>query len=223
MKNKLYVYGDSFSTNYSTDGSHVDKEFSWPYLLRDELGLEIVDQGHAGISNQGLLQMIYRNFNPNDAHTVIIGLTFFNRTYDFYKNGGVDILHNTKEQLLEKGIFDYEIDFYTKRLEDEDGYRRYVQQLLEQYLFIFKIMKQLNINFHFWCLDSLQGIHAFDVMKSQYKEHFIPNPNGEDAWFKPYIDKKTEWWQKNSDRHFSKFGHSEFFQYLYGYIQKDLI
>ena len=114
MQNKLYIYGDSFSTNYSTDDSHVDKEFSWPYLLRDKLELEIIDQGHAGISNQGLLQMIYRNFNPKDAHTVIIGLTFFNRTYDFYKNGGVDILHNTKEELLEKGIFEYEIDFYKK-------------------------------------------------------------------------------------------------------------
>lgn len=223
MKNKLYIYGDSFSTNYSTDDSHVEKEFSWPYLLKDKLELEIMDQGHAGISNQGLLQMIYRTFNPNDAHTVIIGLTFFNRTYDFYKNGGVDILHNTHEQLLEKGIFDYEIEFYKKRLDDSEGYERYMQQLLEQYLFFFKILKELKINFHFWCLDSLHGIHAFDTMKTQYKEHFIPNPNGEDAWFKPFIDKKVEWWQKNSDRHFSKFGHSEFFEYLYPYIHKRII
>ena len=81
----------------------------------------------------------------------------------------------------------------------------------------------MNINFNFWCLDSIQGVHAFDTMKNQYKEHFIPNPNGGDAWFKPYIDTKTEWWQKNSDRHFSKFGHSEFFQYLYSYIQKEKI
>lgn len=223
MRNKLYIFGDSFSTNYSTDNSHVGKEFSWPYLLRDKLQLEIVDQGHAGISNQGLLQMLYRQLNPADANTVIIGLTFFNRTYDFYKNGGVDILHHTKGELLEKGVFDYEIDFYTERMNDAVGYKRYLQQLLEQYLFIFKTLKHLNVKFHFWCLDSIQGVHAFDVMKTQYSQHFIPNPNGEDAWFKPYIDKKTEWWQKNSDRHFSKFGHSEFFQYLYGYIQKDLI
>lgn len=223
MKNKLYIFGDSFSTNYSTDGSHVEKEFSWPYLLKDKLELEMVDEGHAGISNQGLLQMIYKRINPSDAKMVIIGLTFFNRTYDFYKHGGVDIMHTSKEQLLKNGVYEYEIEFYTKRLEDNAGYIRYIQQVLEQYMFIFKFLKHSNIDFKFWLLDSVDNVSEFQTMLNDYREHFIPNPNGGDAWFKPYIDKKTEWWQKNSDRHFSKFGHSEFFQYLYGYIQKDLI
>lgn len=220
MANKLYIFGDSFSTNYSSFET-IDKEKTWPNLLKNKLNLELVDQAYSGISNQGLLQMIYRHFDMDNSEVVIFGLTFFNRIYDFYINGGVDV-RQTDEELLKLGIKDYEIEFYRKRCLDEQGYKMSVQQQLEQFYFIFKILKNSNKKFYFWFLDEVDNFYFHKIIK-EFNSHFIPSPIGTNHWFKPFIDKTPEWWQINNDRHFGEFGHSEFFQYLYSYIQKELI
>ena len=132
MNKKLYIFGDSFSKNFSTEVK-IDEKDTWTYLLANELGLELADNAYSGISNQGMLQMVYRYLNISDSELIIFGMTFFNRIYDFYKNGGVDIMYNSKEQLLEKGIYEYEIEFYTKRLLDEEGFQIYLTQQFEQF------------------------------------------------------------------------------------------
>jgi len=101
MNKKLYIFGDSFSKNFSTE-IKIDEKDTWTYLLANKLGLELADNAYSGISNQGMLQMVYRYLNISDSELIIFGMTFFNRIYDFYKNGGVDIMYNSKEQLLEK-------------------------------------------------------------------------------------------------------------------------
>ena len=140
MNKKLYIFGDSFSKNFSTEVK-IDEKDTWTHFLADKLNLELADNAYSGISNQGMLQMIYRYLNIEDSDMIIFGMTFFNRIYDFYKNGGVDIMYNTKEQLLEKGIYDYEIEFYTKRLLDEDGFQIYLTQQFEQFHFLFRTLK----------------------------------------------------------------------------------
>ena len=221
MNKKLYIFGDSFSKNFSTEVK-IDEKDTWTYLLATELNLELADNAYSGISNQGMLQMIYRYLDVSDSDLIIFGMTFFNRIYDFYKNGGVDIMYNTKEQLIEKGIYDYEIEFYTKRLLDDEGFQIYLTQQFEQFHFLFKTLRNFNKKFYFWCLDDTTN-PAFAKLKSEFADNHIPNPNGQTAWFKQFIDKTPEWWQKNNDRHFSEYGHKQFFQYLYPYIQQNLI
>ena len=220
MNKKLYIYGDSFSTNFSSFEA-IEKEKTWSYLLKEELNLEIVDQAYSGISNQGLLQMVYRSLNVEDSEFIVFGLTFFNRIYDFYINGGVD-LRMGDEALLELGIKDYEIEFYKKRSLDEQGYKACLQQQLEQFHFLFRTLKSMNKKFVFWCLDETEN-DWYKKLINDFSEEFIPSPVGTNNWFKPFIDKTPEWWQINNDRHFGENGHKEFFQYLYGYIQPKLI
>ena len=62
---------------------------------------------------------------------------------------------------------------------------------------------------------------AFNEMVKNNQKHYI-KPFNEVCWI-DYCNSNPKWWQTNDDRHFGKTGHLEFFQYLYGYIQKDLI
>ena len=120
---------------------------------------------------------------------------------------------------MEIGVKDYEIEFYRKRTLDVKGYNMYLQQQLEQFYFLFKTLKSQNKKFCFWFLDECDNFYFQKIIK-EFSENFIPSPIGTPNWFKPFIDKTPEWWQKNNDRHFGELGHKEFFEYLYRYIQK---
>jgi hypothetical protein len=65
------------------------------------------------------------------------------------------------------------------------------------------------------------GLPLFNEMVKNNQKHYI-KPFNEICWI-DYCNSNPKWWQTNDDRHFGKTGHLEFFQYLYGYIQKDLI
>ena len=66
MKN-LYIFGDSFSTNFSTI-NEIELKDSWPTLLSNKLGYQLKSFASAGISNYGILNTIYNNsnFDKND-------------------------------------------------------------------------------------------------------------------------------------------------------------
>ena len=54
----LYIFGDSFSTNFSTI-NEIELQDSWPILLSNKLGYELKSFASAGISNYGILNTIY--------------------------------------------------------------------------------------------------------------------------------------------------------------------
>ena len=92
MKN-LYIFGDSFSTNFSTI-NEIEIEDSWPNLLADKMGYTLKNFASAGISNYGILNSIYKNLEIKKidySDLVIIGFTFYDRIYDFYKDRGIDL------------------------------------------------------------------------------------------------------------------------------------
>ena len=91
--NSLYIFGDSFSTNFSTI-NEIELQDSWPILLSNKLGYELKSHASAGISNYGILNTIYNNSNFDKDDIVIIGITFYDRLYDFWKNIGIDLRNN---------------------------------------------------------------------------------------------------------------------------------
>ncbi len=104
MKN-LYVFGDSFSTNYSAT-NEVSIEESWPVLLSNKLGYELKSYASPGISNYGILENIYYNLNLleiDETDIIIISITFYDRLFDFWKSTGVDLendtIHFTKKEI----------------------------------------------------------------------------------------------------------------------------
>jgi hypothetical protein len=67
------------------------------------------------------------------------------------------------------------------------------------------------------------NIYFYEKLTKDFKKELIKSPVGTDDWFKPFIDVNVEWGQMNSDKHFGEYGHNQFFQYLYQYIQPKLI
>jgi len=210
----LYIFGDSFSTNFSTI-NEIQLEDSWPILLSNKLGYELKSFASAGISNYGILNTIYNNSNFDKDDIVIIGITFYDRLYDFWKNIGIDLRNNNTE-----GFTQNEINFYQEKIINTNGMMQYTQNALLQYNFIIDSIKNITTNVYFWNMDKC-GLPLFNKMVKNNQKSYI-KPFNETCWI-DYCNSNPKWWQTNDDRHFGKSGHLEFFQYLYEYIQKDLI
>lgn len=212
MKN-LYIFGDSFSTNFSTI-NEVLVEDSWPVLLSNKIDYKLKSFASAGISNFGILNSIYKNLNFDKDDIVIIGITFYDRLYDFWKNIGIDLNNNNTDQFN-----DTEIQFYQHKILDINGMMQYTENALLQYNFI---LQQLNnvTNVYFWNMDKC-GLPLFNQMIKKHHQNYI-KPFKYECWI-DFCNQTPSWWQKNNDRHFGKMGHKEFFEYLYPYIQPTLI
>ena len=211
--NNLYIFGDSFSTNFSTIDEVLIEE-SWPVLLSSKLGYELKSFASAGISNYGILYNIYNNSNFDKNDVVIIGMTFYDRLYDFWKNIGIDLRNNDSV-----GFNEIEVSFYQNKIVDTNGMLQYTQNALLQYDFIIKsLIKTTNV--YFWNMDKC-GLPLFNDMIQRYTKNYI-KPKGYQCWI-DFCNETPQWWQKNNDRHFGKMGHKEFFEYLYPYIQSNLI
>jgi hypothetical protein len=213
MKN-LYIFGDSFSTNFSTI-DEIKLEESWPVLLSNKLGYELKSYASAGISNYGILNRIYDNLDLtkiDETDVVIIGITFYDRLYDVWKNIGIDLRNNDSN-----GFTENEINFYQEKILNVNGMMQYTQTALLQYDFIINSLKKITPNVLFWNMDKC-GLPIFTKMVKSNRKNYI-KPFGEICWI-DYCNSNKLWWQTNNDRHFGKTGHLEFFQYLYPYIQQ---
>ena len=79
---------------------------------------------------------------------VIIGLTFYDRIYDFYKDRGIDLRNNNTD-----GYEHYEIEFYQKKWVSENSMLQYTHTTLLQYNFIIDSLRSKGIKFLFWNMD----------------------------------------------------------------------
>jgi hypothetical protein len=213
MKN-LYIFGDSFSTNFSTI-NEIELEESWPILLSNKLGYELKSYASAGISNYGILNRIYDNLDLTEidkSDIIIIGITFYDRLYDFWRNIGIDLKNNDTERFTQN-----EINFYQEKILDEDGMTQYIKNKLLQYNFIINSIKTITPNVLFWNID-MCDLPIFKKMVELNHKHYI-KPFDKTCWI-DYCYSNPLWWQTNNDKHFGKVGHKEFFEYLYPYIQQ---
>lgn len=210
--NQLYIFGDSFSTNFSTI-NEIKLEESWPILLSNKLGYELKSHASPGISNYGILASIYDNldFDKLDStDVVIIGITFYERIYDFWKGIGIDLNENNFENFTKN-----EIHFYEEKILDENGMIQYTKNALTQYNFVINSIKKITPNVLFWNIDNCD-LYVFQKMIKNHNKNYI-KPFDKTSWI-DYCYSNKMWWQTNNDKHFGKTGHKEFFEYLYGYI-----
>ena len=208
----LYIFGDSFSTNFSTI-NEIELEESWPILLSNKLGYELKSYASPGISNYGILNKIYDNLDLTEidkSDVIIIGITFYDRLYDLWKNAGIDLTNNNS--LFTKN----EINFYEEKILDTDGMTQYIKNSLLQYDFIINSLKTITPNVLFWNIDDCD-LPIFEKMIKLNEKNYV-KPFDKKCWI-DYCYSNQLWWQTNNDKHFGKTGHKEFFQYLYPYIQ----
>jgi hypothetical protein len=217
MKNKLFIFGDSMSTNFTTT-NEVEIDESWPVLLSKKLNLELKNYSIIGASNGEIINKffeIYKEINSNDV--IIIQIGFWERIHDNFKNTTV-LLGYGKEDKFSK----IEMDYYKYKILDPD---EYITQDIIKFAFIVNYLKKIGCNVYGWMIDKeipskykRAYAYMFGHLKEDFKKNFIRFKDTYSC-MDGFIEPNSKYWCHTGDKHFNKVAHSNFFQYLYQYIQ----
>jgi len=216
----LIIFGDSFSTNF-THKNEVSKNESWASLLAEKLNINLINHAIIGACNGEIINRFFKEYeNIKKDDIVIFEIGFYNRVLDPFQNTTVAIGYDKRFSKVEMDFFEY------KALNLDE----YIKQDLIKFEFIFHYLKSIGVKLYIWCIDANLNLKKEKLAYEQFfytlRDKFSNNIleyNNEFSFFDEFVQKNEKYWSSESDKHFNKLGHLEFFQYLYGYIQKDLI
>ena len=214
--NNLYIFGDSFSTNF-TSTNEVEINESWPILLSKKLNLNLINHAIIGGSNGEIINKFFKKYEDIKKDDIVIfQIGFYNRVLDPFQNTTVAIGYDDRFIKVEMDFFEY------KSLDMDE----YIKQDLIKMEFIFNYLKTIGVKFYIWCidrdLDPINEKHGFShfqfIVRHKFSDNIIQY-NNQFSFFDNFIKKNPQYWCSDGDKHFNKLGHLEFFQYLYPYIQ----
>ena len=214
--NNLYIFGDSFSTNF-TSTNEVEINDSWPVLLSEKLNLNLINHAIIGASNGEIINKFFEKYEDIKKDDIVIfEIGFYNRVLDPFQNTTVAIGYDDRFIKVEMDFFEY------KSLDMDE----YIKQDLVKMEFIFNYLKTIGVKFYIWCidrdLDPIKEKYGFShfqfVVRHKFSDNIIQY-NNQFSFFDNFIKKNPQYWCSDGDKHFNKLGHLEFFQYLYPYIQ----
>ena len=115
MKNNLIIFGDSFSTHFTTNNSVVLEE-SWPVLLSKKLNLNLINNALPGASNGEITNEIFKKYDDiKDDDIVILEIGFFNRILEQF-SGTTFMLGYNDDRFDE-----LDFKFYTRKVLNMDS------------------------------------------------------------------------------------------------------
>jgi len=216
MKNNLVIFGDSFSTNFSTNNSVLLEE-SWPVLLSKKLNLNLINHSLIGACNGEITHEFFKKYKDiKNDDIVIIEIGFFNRIFEQFT--GTTFMLNSGHEKFES----FEIEFYKRKCLKLDTH---IYLDLLKFEFICDYLTKRNIKFLIWCIDGRLDVnelphahnHLYYSLYSNFSKNFIKF-NNEFSLMDEVVEKSPSFWINNSDKHFNKLGHEYFFLYLYDII-----
>lgn len=219
MKN-LIIFGDSFSTNFTTT-NEVEVNESWPVLLSKKLNCNLLNFGIIGASNGEIINKFFEKYREiKKGDFVILEIGFYNRVLDAFKNTTVAIGYDTRFAKVEMDFFEY------KALNLDE----YITQDLIKFAFICNYLKIIGANFLVWSIDRELNkekeprayAHFFYHLRDEIQNNMV-HFNGKFSCMDEFINPNKKYWCSDGDKHFNKLAHSDFFEYLYPYIQRKLI
>jgi hypothetical protein len=215
MNNNLIIFGDSFSTHFTTDGS-VKIEESWPELLSKKLELNLINHSLIGCCNGEIINKFFKEYETiTDGDIVIVGIGFYHRILDHFKNTTIHLGDDSRFNTIENTFFEF------KSLDMDE----YIRQDLIKFEFIAHYLTNRNVKFYIWSLDaeldSATERYAYSQFNEQFAKKYKSNMitfNGRYSLMDEIIENNSSFWVTNSDKHLNKIGHEFFFQYLYDVI-----
>lgn len=213
--NTLHIFGDSFSTHFTTDGS-VKIEESWPQLLSNKLGLELNNHSLIGCCNGEIINRFFKDYDDiKDGDVVIVGIGFYHRILDHFKNTTIHLGDDSRFNEIENKFFEF------KSLDMDE----YIRQDLIKFEFITHYLLNRDVKFYIWTLDGQINPDTEKYAYSQFIQSFrdkYPKAmitfNGRYSLMDEIIENNSSFWVTKSDKHLNKIGHEFFFQYLYDVI-----
>jgi hypothetical protein len=214
MKNKLWVFGCSFSTgmNLVKESDEHRLRISWPYVLADKLDLELVNNAKPGQCNWvSILQFIDRRDEIQAGDKVVFEFTFFDRYNIYPTKAGIDDLKSYFTQNGNHTIAEHIAEFRNV------NYKWFTKQVNNWCI-------KNKILIYYW---SAEGQVHSDFKK--YKEiiNFIPAPNSTNDFTNYSFYTK---WQNDAtnqhivekdgkiDKHFNELGHQRMANHFFEYI-----
>ena len=129
--NNLYIFGDSFSTNF-TSTNEVEINESWPVLLSEKLNLNLINHAIIGASNGEIINKFFEKYeNIKKDDIIIFEIGFYNRVLDPFQNTTIAIGYDDRFTKVEMDFFEY------KSLDMDE----YIRQDLRKMEFIFNYLK----------------------------------------------------------------------------------
>lgn len=216
MKN-LIIFGDSFSTHYSTDNS-VFEEDSWPVLLSKKINYNLKNYSLVGASNGEIINSFFKKYGEiNSGDIVIIEVGFFNRIFEQFSC--TTFIFGQDNDRFNK----IEIDYFTEKLNNLD---KLIEQDLVKFEFICEYLKQRKINFFIWFIDgNIDGhtqTNSYNQLYNSIFKKFSDNIllfDDHISFMDEVIEKKSNFWVKDSDKHLNKIGHYYFYEFILNKIK----
>lgn len=182
MKN-IFVFGDSFSTNYTLD-NQVSPQESWPSLLAKKLQRNIKNYANAGMCNGEIINRFMQRYHEIDSEDIVILETgFFSRVLNPFTNSTLfvnDILNESDHKNLNSNS-PQDYLFYKQYVLNMDTY---IMHDVLKYKFILDYLTVKKIEFYVWSVDEDKQLrsHLFDKFSKHYLmypkdwEHIVNNP-----------------------------------------------
>jgi hypothetical protein len=186
MKNKLWIFGCSFSTGFKGGDLPWPDEMTWPQLVADNLNLELDNSAHPGQCNWvSILQFIDRRDEIQKGDVVIFEFTFFDR-YNVYP---------TRAQLI-----DLE-DFIVRHNGTLDGQTEVMRDVNFNWFKkqVWKFCKEKGIDIYLWSAEGNTHFE-FDRYAELYPFIHTPTDNIDNPTFAIY----NLWQNMNDDQHIIK-------------------
>lgn len=205
MKN-IFVFGDSFSTNYTLD-NQVKVEESWPVLLSAALNRNLLNYANAGMCNGEIINRFIQHYHEIEADDVVIIQTgFFSRFLNPFTNSTIfanDILNGSDHKNLDSNT-KQDYDFYRQYMLTLDTY---ITHDMLKYKFILDYLSIRNIKFFLWSVDPHPFLDKYII--NNFSKRYMLYPKD---WERITNDRK--FWAGN-DKHFNALAHNFVFEWFY--------
>jgi len=202
----LFVFGDSFSTNYTND-LPVSIEDSWPALLSNKLNCTLKNYASAGMCNGEIINRFISHYHEiGNDDVVILETGFFSRLLNPFTNSTI-FLNDISNKSDHKNMDSNTLEDYNFFLQYIHNLETYITHDILKFKFIIDFLKQKNVRFLLWSVDDDPRLEKY-IFKS-YAEHYVLYP---DDW--RMITSNPNHWAGN-DRHFNKNAHKYVYERFY--------
>lgn len=217
---KLIIFGDSFSTNFTTNDS-VPVENGWPELLSKQLNIQLINHAIIGASNGEIINKFFEKYEDIDSNSIVIfQIGFFSsRILEHFSGKTIQIGYDYTE---EKKFSIEDIQYYNKKVFNLD---KYIYSDILKIEFICNYLQKLGISFLIWSLDdiidNISTPSAFNLFHNKLCIKFLKNFlffGYTHSMMNDIILKRPEFWALKNDWHFNTAGH----QYFYNLVCEKL-
>lgn len=207
MKNKLWIFGDSYSTGWVHQHSKIEN--NWTKLLADKLDLELINTAEAGNSNLQVGIRIVENIPNITENDFVIYQSCFWETVRVIEAGIMYFDNNDWQVKEENGV-----GFRVKKSEETLSKKpQIIQTNSELFIKFYNLLKTKTNNVYCWYLNkgNLSRNNIDD-------KKFISNLDGDETFY-DWLDKHPEYWTTKGDKHLNEEGHELWAEHIYQIVK----